>query len=273
MSGQSCVLQTTELGLEKGIGDFSNDGETSNQFRKSLTIRTSNYKSMFGLQPLSNYNSQESMGLGSFTIKSTPAPPKVPVEALLNYLSENIDKIKVGSLELLRLEELTSELLAVNQEVIIMRILKDNGWIGSRYQTYGDHQTLDVQLLLQALSNYYLRVKKLKISTSLFNLLGPDVDSRGLGKIVPFCPDMLLSYLRHNQFPPTDLKASSFKNIDSVPCISFTGACMLVDISGFSKFSGAMCSKGVHGLDELRHATNGFLGHFVRIVYDFDGDG
>lgn len=54
---------------------------------------------------------------------------------------------------------------------------------------------------------------------------------------------------------------------------TFTGACMLADISGFSKFSGAMCLKGVNGLDELREATNGFLGHIVKIVYEFHGDG
>jgi hypothetical protein len=58
-----------------------------------------------------------------------------------------------------------------------------------------------------------------------------------------------------------------------VRSITFTGACMLADISGFSKFSGAMCSKGVSGLDDLREATNGFLGHIVKIVYDFHGDG
>lgn len=58
-----------------------------------------------------------------------------------------------------------------------------------------------------------------------------------------------------------------------VRSITFTGACMLADISGFSKFSGAMCSKGVSGLDELREATNGFLGHIVKTVYEFNGDG
>jgi hypothetical protein len=58
-----------------------------------------------------------------------------------------------------------------------------------------------------------------------------------------------------------------------VRSITFTGACMLADISGFSKFSGAMCLKGVSGLDELREATNGFLGHIVKTVYEFNGDG
>jgi hypothetical protein len=33
----------------------------------------------------------------------------------------------------------------------------------------------------------------------------------------------------------------------AVRAVTFKGACMLADISGFSKFSGAMCSKGVTG--------------------------
>ena len=53
---------------------------------------------------------------------------------------------------------------------------------------------------------------------------------------------------------------------------TFHAACMLVDISGFSSFSGSMCSKGVVGLDDLHKATDGFLGHFVDVVHMYDGD-
>ena len=38
-------------------------------------------------------------------------------------------------------------------------------------------------------------------------------------------------------------------------------------------FSGAMCSRGVTGLDDLHSATNEFLGHFVDVVYESKGDG
>ena len=63
---------------------------------------------------------------------------------------------------------------------------------------------------------------------------------------------------------------------------------MLADISGFSSFSAAMCSNGgittiitiisydwliVSGLDALREVTNGFLGHFIKTVYQYEGDG
>ena len=44
-------------------------------------------------------------------------------------------------------------------------------------------------------------------------------------------------------------------------------------LSGFSKFSSAMCAKGASGLDDLHSATNEFLGHFVDVVYEYRGDG
>jgi hypothetical protein len=78
-----------------------------------------------------------------------------------------------------------------------------------------------------------------------------------------FCPNLLLSHLSTR--PPEDIM--------QVSCTSFEGACMLADISGFSKFSGAMCSLGLAGLDDLHTATNEFLGHFVDIVYQYRGDG
>ncbi len=71
----------------------------------------------------------------------------------------------------------------------------------------------------------------------------------------------------------TNQSGNSSSDPSKVNSFSFNGACMLVDISGFSKFSAAMCSNGVSGLDDLREVTNGFLGHFVKIVYQYDGDG
>ena len=48
---------------------------------------------------------------------------------------------------------------------------------------------------------------------------------------------------------------------------------ILILVLGFSKFSGALCARGVTGLDDLHSATNEFLGHFVDVVYQFKGDG
>ena len=86
-----------------------------------------------------------------------------------------------------------------------------------------------------------------------------------------FCPDTLLHILK-NRSDALPLSASSIGEGSSTS-YSFHGACMLADISGFTKFSSLMCRKGVRGLDNLRDVTNGFLGYFVRIVYEHRGDG
>ena len=53
----------------------------------------------------------------------------------------------------------------------------------------------------------------------------------------------------------------------------FYGACLLVDISGFTKLSSRYCNGGVNGLDQLHRITNGFLAHLVQIVHYNCGDG
>ena len=53
----------------------------------------------------------------------------------------------------------------------------------------------------------------------------------------------------------------------------FYGACLLVDISGFTKLSSKHCNSGVTGLDQLHRITNGFLAHLVQIVHYNCGDG
>jgi hypothetical protein len=91
----------------------------------------------------------------------------------------------------------------------------------------------------------------------------PEEDSSNADHVKAFLPNLLLSHLSRR--PP--------QSILGVSCSTFEGACMLADISGFSKFSGSMCSKGLAGLDDLHTATNAFLGHFVDIVYRYRGDG
>eukprot|EP01031_Cornospumella_fuschlensis_P044688 gene44688-54648_t len=110
-------------------------------------------------------------------------------------------------------------------------------------------------------------------------------DSSAFSQLASFSPNILLHYIHSSQqlLPPALASPASPTSTSSTlsptqqsiltpTSFSFTGACMLVDISGFSKFSGEMCKQGVTGLDGLREITNGFLGHFVKKVYEYDGD-
>ena len=77
-----------------------------------------------------------------------------------------------------------------------------------------------------------------------------------------YLPNILLNSL---------LKDSKSKTTSG--SLNFEGACMLADISGFTKLSGACCEEGTSGLDRLHDACSGYLGKFVQTVYTYQGDG
>ena len=80
--------------------------------------------------------------------------------------------------------------------------------------------------------------------------------------LLSFTPDALLSHL--NETERSDKSDSWFRY----------GACMLVDISGFTQLSGQLCETGgEYGLDELRQITSGYLSQLLCVVYANGGDG
>ena len=50
------------------------------------------------------------------------------------------------------------------------------------------------------------------------------------------------------------------------------GCIMIVDISGFTKFSSNMCSKGAGGLDQLHSLAESFFQIIINRIYEYDGD-
>ncbi len=198
-----------------------------------------------------------------------------PLQELLKFLSENGQNIVKESQALTDFEELTATTILQYDDPILLKILKDCGWTGYRYLE-SDDIPLDVDYLKQSLSNYYLKAFHARgrfasqrsfgapttVSTANNNHSKNKNKNTLADHILPLCPDMLIQAME------LDVLASS-----QPACIYFYGACVLADMSGFSKFSGEMCSKGVEGLDELRATTSGFLGDLVDTVYKYKGDG
>jgi hypothetical protein len=255
------------------------------KFRSPLKVETA-----FNSASKSSYDSVDSAYIGTFTANLSPNNPKFQsLERIINYLSEmpdifldNNESIETLSSEyqdhFRTLTDLTLQVLSVYKDPIFSRVLKSYGWMGTRYQINGG--VFDRSKFLQALSNIYLKFQyrnpiSLDAMESLddSNALIQHDDDAAIGinhleKIASFCPDIVVQCLEENPF----ILSSQANEI--VPfCYTFVGSCMLVDISGFSKFSAAMCSKGVKGLDDLRNVTNGLLGQFVKSVYEHEGDG
>jgi len=69
-------------------------------------------------------------------------------------------------------------------------------------------------------------------------------------------------------------KADNLQNAVAPPVghQSLHGGIMIVDISGFTKFSATMCSKGAGGLDQLHSLAESFFQIIINRIYEYDGD-
>lgn len=200
----------------------------------------------------------------SFIFNANTTPVANGLERLINFLRDNKELINTEKEYLEKFEALIKDIQKENSDQDLKGILESHGLSESRYRN-SQEVGLEVDSLQQALSNLYLRKKVRKNTAEISDLFGKGEEKKAV-EIISFCPELLVNCIK-NIGPPTQGESGEVKSY------SFTGACMLADISGFSKFSASMCSKGVEGLDELRAATDVFLGHIVKTVYRFDGDG
>jgi hypothetical protein len=244
--------------------------------RSPLKVDTANLSSS------KSYDSVDSGYLGSFTANLSPNNPKFQsLERIINYLTEKPDmssdredvspEYRIKQAEYFKsLSELTLQTLTVYKDPVFLRVLKAYGWTGTRFSY--EKKLFDRNKFLQAVSNIYLKFQYNKnpyISSEMMNPNDPDNTANNINhfeKLAAFSPDLVVECLEKN---PSILLSSEILPMS----YSFVGCCMIVDISGFSKFSAAKCSKGVKGLDELRNITNGLLGQFVKSVYEHEGDG
>lgn len=178
------------------------------------------------------------------------------METLIDYLQ--LHKEEMDETQILKaFEDFLAELVRQAEDPQLERVLTTHGWTGSSFAG-----PLDAERLLEEVLNHYLS----SLSQDPNAPSGVDRGRRNAldttDQLLPFCPRILLEVLRGVPFAKK-LEPRQF---------SIRGVCMLVDISGFSKFSGAMCANGIKGLDGLREVTNGILGHYVSSVYKYGGD-
>ena len=99
-----------------------------------------------------------------------------------------------------KFELLTEDAFINSTNNELRKILKDHGWTGSRYRNKvtSDAAAFEFELLLQDLSNLYLRSK----NNGIFSPLNIFVErnqhggEKDLSQIVSFCPDILVEYIR-----------------------------------------------------------------------------
>eukprot|EP00981_Chlorochromonas_danica_P003669 scaffold681_cov173-Ochromonas_danica.AAC.32 len=184
---------------------------------------------------------------------------------LLDFLTMNINKLNEDEATFMsEFENLTALSVMSIRDPELLRLLKECGWTGCRY-ILPTGKRWDVDYIIQALSNYYLKSTNGNNVASSIRIFSTQTTMgrhhSAFDNISPFCPTIVVDAIKK--------LGGQWKE----PFVyNVRGACMLADISGFSAYSGLMCSRGVTGLDELRSVTNGLLGHFVQTVYNFGGD-
>lgn len=192
------------------------------------------------------------------TPEISPSRHRFPVELLINYLHTNKDE----QFNLQQFDSLTDAVLSKSHDAELLKCVRIHNWNGNRF-AISDQWPFDVEQMLKDLSNLYLKQSSSKTSVSFHNLFHIS-NSAGLEQLLSFCPNIVLEHLK---------KVETLESAAKATRIEFQGSCMLVDISGFTKFSSQMCARGVAGLDDLRKVTDDFLGFYVHTIYEFGGDG
>ena len=77
-----------------------------------------------------------------------------------------------------------------------------------------------------------------------------------------YCPRLLVKRL-----------AESGEKRLSVSCTSGIGACLVLDICGFTRLTKELSSEGHRGLIKLHYVISTFLRECVNIIHEFGGDG
>ena len=174
---------------------------------------------------------------------------------LLDCMTQHKNSLYENSEAMRDLEALTNEcLLNLPDKCVLHSIMKEGGWGGMRFH-FNSEEPVDVEFLMQVLSSLYMSKSQTELG-----------DNESI--IKSYFPNHLVALIDQ----------SSIKNIkDSAPdatsILQFYGTCMLVDISGFTKLSAALCTQGSAGLDALHAAISGYLGKCIDIVYRHGGDG
>lgn len=188
------------------------------------------------------------------------------ISLLYNFLSENGEDILLDPMLLKQFETMSLEAIDHGQEVSALKeILIQHGWVGTQYSL----SELDIESLTQMLGTLYLtrvvQPKMLAEEQADFDA-NPEIFAQEDSLVKSFTPNSLLHIIS------ADILYELFSEM-KVKCVKVYGACLLADISGFTKMSARHCQDGSRGLDKLHQATNGFLGALVRTVYSYGGDG
>ena len=159
--------------------------------------------------------------------------------------------------------DISSLIRSMNGNDLLSSFLRANSWNGETFTVKEDEdEECFIQKLKQFLGSLYLKEISVPVSSPP-SPVNTNETNDGEDIVLSFCPDILYSYLRNVQ-PSSTLEPKTRY---------FTGVCLFVDVSGFTKLSGQLCGMGISGLDSLQINMRDYIGRVIDIVYCFEGDG
>lgn len=229
---------------------------------------------------LSDWSDQEETHVAVNTSIRNTTCSNIGSTVLYNFVSQYGQKIISDVAIFQQFEELiAATLLKFPDEKSLREELTNHGWSfeENQFMAYVNEDEVegmvDIEQLRQALGTVYLSSQTASeqnierywdantMKFAKYTLSNDDL-------MKAFLPDILFKHLEE---APGTTAVNRFKGV-GVYSTNVTGACLLVDISGFTKLSSSFCMNGINGLDELHKITNGFLAHLVSLVYSHGGD-
>jgi len=182
----------------------------------------------------------------------------VTIEALIDYLTKHPDdcissnkdcNIKTHSDILTDFEDLTSKLLSGHVDPELHRIFKSHGWTGARYR-FSHVWTSVSTLLLQDLSNYYLKKKIASLSSPYISMgmkSAADSSRRVSNEVISFIPDCLLTYLKNHSSLNTTARHPV---LQLHRCMHAAGHIRLLQVLRRDVFQGSEWSRRAEGVHQ-----------------------
>jgi hypothetical protein len=194
------------------------------------------------------------------------------ISCIMLYIEEKYDSTSEASkqgLDILVQKNLTYCSTAYTNSLIL--VLEAHGWVNESFNTEGSNFSANVfrtvlKLLYFSQIWKVIRFKERRHTSGHGRSDGMYHDDDN-NLALAFVPTILQGLVK-------SAITSDISSSHTAPnTTSFTGACVLADISGFTKMSAKFCDQGLSGLDDLHRNTSGFLGQYVQVVYAHGGDG
>ena len=183
-----------------------------------------------------------------------------PVPNYIELISDEYDETTVKAVE----DLLNQSIKDSSIDSSLQDTIRIHGWSGKNFDFREDEKWIMKHSLKNSIENLFFK-KEYSLALPLESVCLPNYKKESNDTLIikSYCSDTLLNIL----------KKANLKHLKKNLKYFFQGACLVADISGFTKLSAKLCDEGVSGLDKLHSIMKEYIGNIINIVYSYCGDG